>query len=72
MQANRLSYEYTVTDKILFTRRRAAASLGLTAAALCAPAQAQAASLDTSLPPSETPAAAIPAEQIRAAIRFHD
>jgi len=37
MQANRLSYEYTMTDKILFTRRRAAASLGLTAAALCVP-----------------------------------
>jgi CubicO group peptidase (beta-lactamase class C family) len=59
-----------MTEKILLTRRRAAAaSLGLTAAALCAPAQAQAAAPDTSLPPSETPAAAIPAAQIRAAIR---
>jgi CubicO group peptidase (beta-lactamase class C family) len=58
-----------MTDKVLITRRRAAAaSLGLAAAALCAPAQAQAASPDTSRPPSETPAAPVPVEQIRAAI----
>jgi CubicO group peptidase (beta-lactamase class C family) len=59
-----------MTDKISLTRRQAAAAgLGLTAAALVAPASAKAAPLDTSLPPSETPAATISPDQINAAIK---
>lgn len=54
-------------EKTLITRRHAAASLGLTAAVLAAPAKA--ATLDTSLPPAQTPAAAIPLGQIEAAIK---
>jgi CubicO group peptidase (beta-lactamase class C family) len=57
-------------NKISLTRRQAAsAGLGLTAAAFCVPATAEAAPPDTSLPPSQTPAAPVPADQIQAAIK---
>jgi CubicO group peptidase (beta-lactamase class C family) len=56
-------------NKISLTRRQAAsAGLGLTAAAFCVPATAKAVPPDTSLPPSQTPAAPVPSDQIQAAI----
>ena len=59
-----------MNDKISLTRRQAASvSLGLTAAAFCVPATAKAAPPDTALPPSQTPAAPVPADQIEAAIK---
>jgi CubicO group peptidase (beta-lactamase class C family) len=58
-----------MNDKISLTRRQAAAAgFGLTAA-FCAPATAKAAPPDTALPPSETPAAPVPENQIQAGIK---
>ena len=61
-----------MSDKAAITRRQVArGSLGLAAATLTAPA-AQAITVDTALPPAQTPIAAIPAGQISAAIQQLD